>query len=281
MKVLITGSAGMLGLDVTDACVKRDYETFALPRAELAISDPMDVDEAFSDIRPDVAINCAAWTDVDGAEEGEAEATRVNGAGAGLVAKAAEAYGAKVIHISSDYVFDGRKRSPYVESDPPHAISGYGRSKQAGEAAVLAANPRHLIARSSWLYCARGPNFVETMLRVAGQQSEVVVVNDQVGSPTYTRHLADALVDLIDSEDYGIHHVAAAGRCSWFEFAQEIFDQADSECRVMSGTTEMLGRPAHRPAWSVLGSERDDAFVLPHWRDGLSDYLAERERLDS
>ena len=107
------------------------------------------------------------------------------------------------------------------------------------------------------------------------------MVYDQVGSPTYTRHLADALVELIDSEDYGIHHVAAAGRCSWFEFAQEIFDQADLECRVMAGTTEMLGRPAPRPACSVLGSERDDAFALPHWRDGLSDYLAERERLEA
>jgi dTDP-4-dehydrorhamnose reductase len=278
---MITGAAGMLGLDVTDACVAKDHETFALPRAQLDIADPADVDEALSDIRPDVIINCAAYTDVDGSEADEATAMKVNDTGAGLVAKAAEAYGAKIVHVSSDYVFDGMKRSPYVESDPTHAISAYGRSKQAGETAVEVANPRHLIVRSSWLYGARGPNFVETMLRVGGQQSEVVVVNDQVGSPTYTRHLAEALVQLAGSEDYGIHHVAASGRCSWFDFAQEIFDQAGSDCRVMSGTTEMLGRPAPRPAWSVLGSERDDAFTLPHWRDGLSDYLAERERLDT
>ncbi len=252
-----------------------------LPRDALDISDPVDVSDAFNDIRPEVVINCAAWTDVDGAEESEAEATKINGTGAGLLAKAAEAFSAKIVHVSSDYVFDGRKRTPYVESDPPHAISGYGRSKLDGELAVIAANPKHLIARSSWLYGARGPNFVETMLRLAGEQSEVVVVNDQVGSPTYTRHLAEALVQLADSEDYGIHHVAAEGRCSWFDFAQEIFDQADAECRVMSGTTEMLGRPAPRPAWSVLGSERDDAFALPHWRDGLSDYLAERARLEA
>jgi dTDP-4-dehydrorhamnose reductase len=247
-----------------------------MPRAELDITDGRAVDAALADYRPDVVVNCAAWTDVDAAEGNERAAMRVNDTGAGLVSAASAAKGAAIIHISSDYVFDGSKRFPYVESDLPAARSAYGRSKQAGETAVTIANTRHLIVRSSWLFGTGGPNFVETMLRLASEQPEVLVVADQVGSPTYTRHLADAIALLAESDDYGIHHIAASGSCSWFEFAQEIFDQAGVDCRVMSGTTEMLARPAPRPAYSVLASERPDPIVLPHWRRGLAEYLATR-----
>ena len=277
MRTLVAGAFGMLGQDVVDACIERGHEVYPCGRAELDVTDAQMCEEVLDELRPDAVVNCAAWTDVDGAEADEAGAMLVNDTGAALLAGAAAKQGAKVLYVSSDYVFDGRKRRPYVESDVTGALSAYGRSKQAGETSVAVSNPRHLIARSSWLYGARGHNFVETMLRLAGEQPEVIVVSDQVGTPTYTRHLAPALAKLVESEEYGIHHVAAAGRCSWFDFAQEIFDQARVECRVMAGTTEMLDRPAPRPRFSVLGSERPDPPVLPEWRQGLREYLHERE----
>ena len=236
-------------------------------------------EEVMAEVRPKAVINCAAWTDVDGAEDHEDDALLVNDTGAALLAGAAARRGAKVLYVSSDYVFDGRRSTPYLESDVTEPLSAYGRSKQAGEASTAAANPFHLIVRSSWLYGVHGGNFVETMLRLASEQPEVIVVSDQVGTPTYTRHLAPALAALAEGEEWGIHHVVASGRCSWFDFAQEIFDQAASECRVMAGTSEMLARPAPRPAFSVLGTERSGAPVLPDWRDGLREYLRERERV--
>lgn len=279
MRVAITGAQGMLGQDLVDACLARDHEVFALGRAELDVTDPDHCEDAIAEIRPDAVINCAAWTDVDGAEADEAGAMLVNDTGAAQLAAACARHGAKIVHVSSDYVFDGAKRRPYVESDLPDAISAYGRSKQAGETSVAVSNPRHMIVRSAWLFGARGHNFIETMLRLCREQPEVVVVSDQVGTPTYTRHLAPELAKLAETEEFGIHHIAASGSCSWFEYAQEIFDQCGSECRVMATTTGMIGRPAPRPAYSVLGSERPDAPVLPDWREGLREYLVERERV--
>jgi dTDP-4-dehydrorhamnose reductase len=275
-RVLITGAAGMLGRDAVSALAGRGHSVFGLARAELDITDAAAVEDAITDLRPDVIVNCAAWTDVDGAEANERAAMRVNDTAAGIVAATAAAHGASVLYVSSDYVFDGAKRSAYVESDLPGAISAYGRSKQAGETSTQIANPRHYIVRSSWLFGTGGPNFVETMLRAADEQPEVIVVSDQVASPTYTPHLALALALVIESEEYGIHHIAAAGRCSWFEYAQEIFDQAGVECRVMAATTEMIGRPAPRPAFSLLRSERPDPIALPDWHQGLAEYLAAR-----
>jgi dTDP-4-dehydrorhamnose reductase len=277
MKTLVSGAGGMLGQDLVDACVARGHEVFALGRAELDVTDAEMCEEVLADVRPDAVVNCAAWTDVDGAEADEAGAMRVNDTGAALLAGAAANHGAKIVHVSSDYVFDGTQRRPYLESDLPNPISAYGRSKQAGETSVAVSNPRHLIVRSAWLYGTHGGNFIETMLRLAAEQPEVVVVSDQIGSPTYTRHLAPALAELAEGEEFGIHHVAASGSCSWFEFAQEIFDQAGIECRVMATTTKMIGRPAPRPPYSVLGSERPDAPALPEWRAGLREYLRERE----
>ena len=248
----------------------------ALAHGALEITDPAAVDRAVSRYEPDAIVNCAAFTDVDGAEDDEAGAMRVNDEGAALVAAAAASVGAKVLHPSSDYVFDGTRREPYVESDLPSPLSAYGRTKQAGETSVAVSNPRHFIVRSSWLFGLGGKNFVETMLRLGNEQPEVIVVSDQVGCPTYTGHLGEACTLLVEGEEFGIHHIAGGGRCSWYEFAQEIFDQAGVECRVMAGTTEMLARKAPRPAYSVLGSERRDALVLPHWSRGLAAYLAER-----
>ena len=253
MRVLVAGAGGMLGTDTVEALVARRHEVFALARADLDVTDSAQVEAVIDEIRPAAVVNCAAYTNVDGAESDEAAAMAVNDTGAALLASSAAEIGAKVLYVSSDYVFDGASDAPYVESDVTGPISAYGRSKQAGETSVAITNPRHLIVRSSWLFGVNGPNFVETMLRLADEQSEVIVVTDQVGCPTYTRHLGQALAILVDSDDYGIHHVAASDSCSWYEFAQEIFDQEGVECRVMAGTTEMLARPAPRPAWSVLG----------------------------
>jgi dTDP-4-dehydrorhamnose reductase len=276
VRILVTGATGMLGRDVTAACHGRDHEVVALAHAALDITSPPSVEEALTRYRPDAVVNCAAFTDVDGAEDDEAGAMRINDEGAALLAAVAAGVGAKVVHPSSDYVFDGSAREPYVESDLPSPLSAYGRSKLAGETSVAVSNPRHFIARSAWLFGLAGKNFVETMLRLGREQSEVMVVTDQVGCPTYTRHLAEAIAVLVEGEAFGIHHLAGGGQCSWYEFAQEIFDQADVECRVMAGTTEMLARPAKRPALSALTSERDDPIVLPDWRQGLAEYLAER-----
>ena len=203
---------------------------------------------------------------------------RINDEGAALLAAAAAAgSGPRSSNRRATTSSTARLGPPTSSRTCPSPISAYGRSKQAGETSVAVANPRHFIVRASWLFGVGGKNFVETMLRLGGEQPEVLVVSDQVGCPTYTRHLAEALAVLIEGEEFGIHHIAGGGQCSWYEFAQEIFDQADVECRVMAGTTEMLARKAPRPAYSVLGSERAEPIALPHWRRGLAEYLAERQ----
>ena len=267
----------MLGHDVVLAAANAGHEVVGFGHRELDVTDPEAVSRRIDAERPDVVINCAAWTDVDGAEESEPAAMATNGTGAGSAAAAAAAVDAKVVYVSSDYVFDGSKDSPYVETDQPAPLSAYGRTKLAGEEATAAANERSFVVRSSWLFGVQGPNFVETMLRLAADHGEVLVVRDQVGSPTYTWHLAYGIVRLIEGGSYGIHHMAAEGHCSWYDFAQEIFEQAKIECKVLSGTTEMLGRPAPRPALSALASQREHAILLPSWRDGLAGYLAQRE----
>jgi dTDP-4-dehydrorhamnose reductase len=266
----------MLGRDVMLAAGNAGHEVVGFGHTELDVTDAEAVAAKLEAERPGVVINCAAWTDVDGAEEAEAEATAVNGEGAGNVAAAAAEVGAAVLYVSSDYVFDGSKGAPYVETDQPAPLSAYGRSKLAGEDATVRANRRHFIVRSSWLFGIGGANFVETMLRLAADHGEVLVVRDQVGSPTYTWHLAYGIVRLIEGVEFGIHHMAAAGACTWYEFAREIFEQAHVECKVMSATTEMLGRPAPRPPYSALASQREHAIELPPWQDGLAAYLAQR-----
>jgi dTDP-4-dehydrorhamnose reductase len=276
MKVLVTGAGGMLGRDVVLAAGNAGHDVVGFGHTELDVTDPDALSAKFGLERPDVVINCAAWTDVDGAEESEQAALAVNGAAAGQVAAAAAEVGSSVVYVSSDYVFDGAKGAPYVETDQTAPLSAYGRTKLAGEEATAAANKRHFVVRSSWLFGVAGSNFVETMLRLASTQNEVLVVRDQIGSPTYTWHLAYGIVRLIEGIEFGIHHMAAAEACSWYDFAREIFDQAKVECLVLSATTDMLGRPAPRPACSALESQREHAIQLPSWRDGLSAYLAQR-----
>jgi dTDP-4-dehydrorhamnose reductase len=213
----------------------------------------------------DLVLHAAAWTDVDGAESDPAGAELVNVDGTRNVA----ALGAPVVYFSTDYVFDGTKREPYVESDGPRPVSVYGRTKLEGEREVRDG----WIVRSSWLFGWTGTNFVRTMLRLGAERDEVSVVADQRGCPTYVGHLAEATRELL-ALPQGVWHVAAEGECTWAEFARAIFEEAGLATRVGEITTEELGRPAPRPAYSVLRSEREGAPRLPHWREGLRACLA-------
>jgi dTDP-4-dehydrorhamnose reductase len=278
VRFAITGAAGMLGQDLVAAGSAASHETVGFSRAEVDITDAESVTRALDAARPDVVVNCAAWTNVDGAEADEAGAAAVNGAGAGNVARAAAACGAWTIHVSSDYVFDGAKRSPYLESDDVGPVSAYGRSKLSGERAVADEAPgAHTIVRSSWLFGAGGSCFPATILRLAGEREELNVVDDQVGSPTFTGHLARALLDIGTGEarPAGIVHVAGGGICSWYAFAREIVARAGLSCEVKPCTTADMPRPATRPAYSVLRSGRgEEVPVLPDWQQGLAEYMA-------
>jgi len=211
-------------------------------------------------VETDLVLHAAAWTDVDGAEAHPAAAELVNVNGTRNVV----AQNVPVVYYSTDYVFDGSKREPYVEADEPRPLSAYGRTKLDGEREVR----EGWIVRSSWLFGWTGTNFVRTMLRLAAERDEVSVVADQRGSPTYVGHLADATRELLDLPG-GVWHVAAEGECTWAEFARAIFEEAGLSTRIREITTEELGRPAPRPAYSVLRSEREGAPPLPHWREGL------------
>jgi dTDP-4-dehydrorhamnose reductase len=276
MVVLVTGARGMLGQAVVVEARRRDHEVFALSPAELNVCDAPAVAESLAALAPDVVVNCAAWTDVDGAEADEAAALECNGVAPGLLAEAANEVGARLIHISTDYVFDGSSPRPYVESDATGPRSAYGRTKLAGELAVQAAGGPHAIARTAWLFGTGGGNFVATMLSLAADGRETVsVVSDQVGCPTFAGHLAIALVEIAERRLAGVMHVAGAGHCSWAELAAEAFSQSGSACRVIPIGTEEFPRAAQRPARSILESERPDTPRLPPWQAGVSAYLTE------
>src|SRR5215207_4678606 len=277
MRLLVTGGAGMLGQAVAAVATRLGHEVVALSRTELDITDADHVRRVVTAAEPRAIVNCAAWTDVDGAETAEAAATAVNGAGPGNLARAVAESGARLVHVSTDYVFDGTKRAPWVESDPVGPIGAYGRSKRAGELEVAAAAGDHAIVRTAWLFGAGGRNFVDTMLALGSDRDEVEVVTDQVGSPTWSAHLAEGLVELAERRgDIGIFHAAGTGACSWYELAVEVFDRGGVRCRVLPTTSERYSRPAPRPAYSVLASERDEVPVLPPWQEGVASYLAEK-----
>jgi dTDP-4-dehydrorhamnose reductase len=261
----VVGAGGMLGRDVVRAAGEG---AVALTHAELDVTDRTAVLDA---LRGATVVNCAAYTDVDGAESESERAHAINADGAHNVAEAAE----RVLYVSTDYVFDGGKREPYVESDATSPLQEYGHSKLAGERVTAEANDNHLVVRSSWLFGAGGRNFVDTMLTLARDRQELLVVDDQVGSPTFTGHLADALVALATADQRGLLHVTGSGSCSWYAFARAIFDRSGIEADVRPCTTDEFPRPARRPANSILASERG-APALPAWQDGLDAYLGVR-----
>jgi dTDP-4-dehydrorhamnose reductase len=277
MRVLVSGAAGMLGRDVVVAARLREHEVIALTREDLDVTDAPAVRAAIASEHPEAIVNCAAWTDVDGAETAEEEALKLNGTAPGVLAQAASERGAQLIHLSSDYVFDGSARRPYVESDSTAPRSAYGRTKLAGEQAVLAAGPEHAIVRTAWLFGAGGGrNFVATMLTLAGEgRDELAVVSDQRGCPTFSGHLASALVSIAERRLAGVAHIAGGGHCAWSELARETFAQAGVSCIVRDVGSSEFPRAAQRPAWSVLASERSEVPRLARWQDGLAAYLAE------
>jgi dTDP-4-dehydrorhamnose reductase len=281
MRILITGAAGMLGSDVQRAAVAAGHESLAFSRSELDVTDASAVAAVVADGRPDAVINCAAWTDVDGAESEPEAAAAINVTGAENVARAGAAAGAWTVQVSTDYVFDGSQAEPYVESDVVGPACVYGQTKLEGERAVAAAAVgRHTIVRTAWLFGVAGPCFPQTISRLARERDQLSVVDDQVGCPTWTGHLAPALVTLAGGVIAGPVHVAASGSCSWWEFAREIVSGAGIECEVLPCSTAEFPRPAPRPAFSVLRSERGAVVpVLPGWRDGLGAYLVRSQEL--
>ena len=278
----------MLGHDVARAGTRAGHELVLVDLPELDITDAAAVEAMLGELtgRPgglDGIVNCAAWTDVDGAESNAQAARAVNADGAGVLARAAAAARLPLVHVSTDYVFDGTppldesgNARAYVERDATGPRTVYGITKLEGEHQVLAASPRHVVARTAWLYGVDGPNFPATMLRLAGERDAVQVVTDQVGSPTWSGHLAPALLGLLERGVAGVVHLTGGGHVSWNGFAQEIFRQAEVRCAVEPTTSEQFVRPAPRPAWSALETERDDVLPLPPWQDGLAGYLAAR-----
>jgi dTDP-4-dehydrorhamnose reductase len=278
VKVLVTGAAGMLGQAVVRAGEAVGREVIGLGRGELDVTDVEAVRQRVDSERPGAVVNCAAYTNVDGAEEERELAFGLNGRAPGVLAAAAAEVGASILHLSSDYVFDGRKGEPYVESDATAPLSAYGESKLVGEAPAIEANPRHFVVRSAWLFGLGGPNFVDTMLRLGRERDEVRVVDDQVGSPTFCADLAEALVALVATDDHGLHHVAGGGACSWAALAAETFALAGVDCRVVPVASSEMDRPAPRPAFSALASERAATPRLRPWQEGLHAYLGTRSR---
>lgn len=278
MKVLVTGFTGQLGYDVVQHGLKIGLEMVGVGSANLDITDRRAVSDYINLINPDAIIHCAAYTAVDKAEEDKNTCWSVNVEGTKYLIKAARDVNAKFMYISTDYVFNGEGDIPFKEIDEPSPIGFYGHTKYQGEILVRQLIDKWYIVRVSWVFGMNGNNFVKTMLRLAEVQNEVRVVGDQFGSPTYTYDLAKLLMDIIQSEKYGIYHASNEGFCTWAEFAQEIFRQANKEVKVNSISTEDYPTRAKRPKNSRLSKQKlvKKGFnSLPQWKDAVKRYLDE------
>lgn len=275
MKVLVTGANGMLGRDVTAHLASR-HQVRPHPREVLDVTDPRAVLEAVTALAPEAVVHCAGFTDVDGAEARRDEAFRVNALGARNVAVAADAVGAVLVHVSTDYVFDGSAAEPYTEFDPPAPINAYGRSKLAGEEAVRTHCRRHFILRTAWLYGAHGKCFVRTILRAARERDALEVVDDQVGSPTWTVDVARVIGEVLETGAFGTYHASAEGQCSWYAFACAILKARGIDTPVRPVATSRVPRPARRPPFSVLRNLCLEALGvrMRPWDEALTDFLA-------
>lgn len=268
----MVGANGMLGRDLLALLGDRGQ---GVDIDKIDITSPESVLKVIGDLKPDVVVNCAAYTDVDGCESNIETAMAVNGEGVAYLAMACRDLGALLVQVSTDYIFDGGKGTPYVEDDAPCPLSIYGESKLAGEMNA-AFCPEHLIVRTQWLYGLHGKNFVETMLRLGAEKDELTVVDDQIGSPTWTVDLSRAILALIDSGCRGVYHAANAEYCSWNGFARAIFEEAGLDVSVVPMTTTELNRPARRPLYSTLECSKltiGTGFHPQAWRDALREYL--------
>ncbi len=273
--ILVVGANGMLGQDLLEVL---PGEVKGLDLPDIDITSLESVQEVLGRLKPRVVVNAAAYTDVDGCESNQDLAMQVNGEGVAFLAMACRGIDSRLVQISTDYVFSGGKGSPYLEDDPTGPLSVYGESKLAGELNARFA-PDHLIVRTQWLYGLHGKNFVETMLKLAKEKDELAVVDDQIGSPTWTVDLAKAIRALIEHDCKGIYHAANSGFCSWNEFSRAIFAEAGVSVRVNAMTTEQLGRPARRPLYSTLDCgklAKDTGFQLQPWAEALKQYVKKR-----
>lgn len=280
-RALVTGAAGMLGSDVVTALAQSGWSVVPRAKADLDVTDEDAVARALRDARPDVVVNCAAFTKVDAAET-DPLAEAVNAAAVDVLARECLARRAALVHVSTDFVFDGTKREPYVEDDEPRPISAYGRTKRQGEEAALTA-PHALVVRSSWLFGRWGWNFVEAILKqVEEGRRELAVVADQRGKPTATPDLAEAIAALLQTGATGIYHFANRGEATWHEFARAILDLSGrGDVTVQAIDSASLARPAARPAYSVLDTtryERRTGASIRPWREALAEYLQARAR---
>jgi len=279
MTILVTGANGQLGQELVrlgDNAIR----IVGYGRQQLDITNLQQCRDVIQAVRPDAIIHTAAYTAVDRAETNADEAYRINAIGTRNLTLAARDLGVKICYISTDYVFDGCASQPYNEYDNTNPQSIYGKSKRAGEVLLQSLSDRYFIVRTSWVYGKYGNNFAKTMLKFAKERDSVSVVHDQIGSPTYTYDLARFLVDLVQTEAYGIYHASNAGVCTWYEFAKAIFEESGSSIRIEPCTTEQFPRPAPRPAYSVMDHSaiRQNGFSdLRHWRDALRAYLKDCE----
>lgn len=279
LKIMITGANGQLGRELSEWTTET-AEIIGFGRHELDITSLPACRNLFALHQPDVVIHCAAYTAVDKAESEPDEAFRVNAAATRNVAIAAREVGAKLCYISTDYVFDGTGTTPYNEYDQTNPLTVYGKSKFAGEQLVQTLHDRYYIVRTSWVFGKNGNNFVKTMLKLAVDRDQLKVVADQIGSPTYTYDLAEFLLELVHTDYYGIYHASNSGTCSWYDFAQAIFEESGSKIILEPCTTAEFPRPAPRPAYSVMdhSAMRSNGFnVLRPWREALNHYLKDSE----
>jgi dTDP-4-dehydrorhamnose reductase len=278
MRILVTGAQGQLGHAIQQALSGEDLVLKDLPEFDLTRSDS---ESEIVAARPSVILHVGAYTNVDGAEREPDRAMAVNAQGTTFVARAAAALNARLMYVSTDYVFDGTQTSPYREEDMPHPINVYGQSKRAGEIAALTGCPNTLVVRTAWLYGHAGHNFVKTIMRLAREKPILEVVGDQRGTPTNANDLAQALKDLLMSDLRGICHVTNTGDCTWHEFAQAIVSLMDLSTSVRPITTAQAGRLARRPAYSVLAQGRLGTVrtFLPHWKEGLARFMKDAPRL--
>lgn len=277
MRVLVTGARGQLGQDVVKL-FSVSHEVYGFGREDLDITNDVKVKSVVQEVQPEVIIHCAAYTAVDKAEEEKEQAYLVNAQGTRNIALAANVVGAKLCAVSTDYVFDGQATMPYDIDSPTTPQSVYGASKLAGETFVRELMEKYFIVRTSWVFGLYGNNFVKTMLKLGRQGHSLKVVDDQIGSPTYTKDLAEFLLSLVQSEKYGTYHVSNTGACSWYEFARNIFQKTSLDVELSPCTTEKYPRPAPRPKYSVMSQQaiRSQGFkLLPPWQEALEDFLTE------
>jgi len=275
IKVLLVGSEGQLGLELQKQLQNKSLEYFSLDLPEFDITNLEMVIKKFIKEKPDLIINCAAYTDVDGCENNIETAYKVNALGAKNLAIAAEKVGTKLVHISTDYIFNGQGEEPYKEYDNTDPQTVYGQSKLLGEEYVQQFSSKFFIFRTAWLY-GEGNNFVRTMLRLADENDELNVVNDQIGSPTSTVDLARAIINLMETEHYGLYHATCEGKCSWYDFAKKIFEIKNIDIKVNPVNSDQFKRDAERPKYSVLDNymlKLIDKNNFKHWEESLKDYL--------